>query len=132
MGVIWGNRSFVVTLAAGITQAMADPAAEFRKVQASTSEAPIAGGIDAARAAAEWADVVILALGEPRNYSGEAQSRTDIVIPDAQQQVAEAVAAVGKPTVALIKNGRALALDGAIVGADAIMVTWFLGKEQGT
>merc|ERR1719343_1052926 len=46
--------------------------------------------------------------------------------------LAEAVAAVGKPVVVLLKNGRALALHGAVKEASAILVTWFLGKETGT
>ena len=63
--------------------------------------------------------------------SGEAQSRTEIVVPAPQQQLAEAVAAVGKPMVVVLKNGRALALEGAVANAHAILVTWFLGTETG-
>src|SRR3546814_13931338 len=58
---------------------------------------PLPGGIDAAVAAATAADVVVLAIGESTNMSGEAQSRTSITVPDAQQALAEAVAATGKP-----------------------------------
>ena len=135
-GVIWGNHSFVVPLGEGVAAAMGDPETELKTVEGSLIEEPIGGdgdgGIDAAKAAAEWADVVVLALGEPKNYTGEAQSRTDIVVPAAQQALAEAVAAEGKPTVVLLKNGRALALEGAVKDAEAIMVTWFLGKKSGT
>ena len=63
--------------------------------------------------------------------SGEAQSRTEIVIPQAQQQLAEAVAATGKPIVVVLKHGRALALEGAVANAQAILATWFLGTETG-
>src|SRR3546814_6606074 len=76
-------------------------------------------------------DVVVLAIGESTNMSGEAQSRTSITVPDAQQALAEAVAATGKPVVVLLKNGRALALEGAVRDAAAIVVTWFLGSESG-
>src|SRR3546814_2516501 len=86
---------------------------------------PLPGGIDAAVAAATAADVVVLAIGESTNMSGEAQSRTSITVPDAQQALAEAVAATGKPVVVLLKNGRALALEGAVRDAAAIVVTWF-------
>ena len=130
-GVIWGNHSFAVTLRDGIAAAMNDATKELKTVEGSLIEAPIPGGIAEATVAAEWADVVILALGEPKNYSGEAESRTDIVIPQPQQALAEAVSAVGKPTVVLLKNGRALALEGAVKNAHAIMVTWFLGKKTG-
>jgi beta-glucosidase len=130
-GVIWGNHSFAVTLRDGIAAAMKDATKELKTIEGSLIEAPISGGIADATAAAEWADVVVLALGEPKNYSGEAESRTDIVIPQPQQALAEAVSAAGKPTVVLLKNGRALALEGAVKNAQAIMVTWFLGKKTG-
>src|SRR5690606_30758713 len=94
-------------------------------------EKPIAGGIEAAVQAAKAADVVLLAIGEILEMSGEAQSRTDIVVPAAQQALAEAAAATGKPIVVLLKNGRALALHGAVKNAEAILVTWFLGTETG-
>jgi len=74
---------------------------------------------------------VILAIGEGANMSGEAQSRTEIIIPPPQQQLAEAVAAVGKPIVVVLKHGRALALEGAVASAQAILATWFLGTETG-
>ena len=55
------------------------------------------------------ADVVLLALGEPEDFSGESQSRTQIVVPAAQQRLAEAVVAAGKPTVVLLRTGRGAA-----------------------
>ena len=130
-GVVWGNRTFVTTLNEGVAAAMASPGTELRTAAGSGIEAPLPGGIAAAVAAAKWADVVVLALGEPTEYTGEAQSRTDIVVPAAQQALAEAVGAVGTPVVVLLKNGRALALEGAVKNAEAIMVTWFLGKRSG-
>jgi beta-glucosidase len=65
------------------------------------------------------------------NMSGEAQSRTEIVVPAPQQALAEAVAATGKPLVVVLKHGRALALEGAVADAPAILATWFLGSETG-
>ncbi len=100
-------------------------------VQGSNIESPIAGGVDAAVKAAKNADVVLLAIGESEHMSGEAQSRTSIVVPEAQQALAEAVAATGKPIVVLLSSGRALALQGAVRKADAILVNWFLGSEAG-
>jgi beta-glucosidase len=73
----------------------------------------------------------VLAIGESQGMSGEAQSRTEIFVPKPQQELAEAVAKVGKPTVVVLKHGRALALEGAVANAPAILATWFLGTETG-
>ena len=100
-------------------------------VRGSDVEAPIAGGVAAAVAAARAADVVVLSIGENEQMSGEARSRSDIEIPRAQQELADAVAATGKPVVVLLRNGRALALRGGVRNARAILVTWFLGTETG-
>lgn len=53
----------------------------------------------------QGAHVVLLCLGECEDYSGESQSRTQIVVPMAQQRLAEAVAATGRPTVVLLRTG---------------------------
>jgi beta-glucosidase len=94
-------------------------------------EAPLPGGIAAAVAAAQNADIVLLAVGESQLMSGEAQSRSEITIPAPQMALAEAVAATGKPVVVLLRHGRALALHGAVKNAPAIVATWFLGSESG-
>jgi beta-glucosidase len=100
-------------------------------VEGSDVEKPIAGGIEQAVAAAQQADIVVLAIGEAQGMSGEAQSRTEIVVPKPQQDLAEAVAKAGKPIVVVLKHGRALALEGAVANAPAILATWFLGTETG-
>ncbi|MDQ1091625.1 beta-glucosidase [Xanthomonas sacchari] len=127
---LFGDKSRYVTLEAGVRAAL-DDAQALTVVPGCALEAPLDGGIAAAVAAARAADVVVLALGEPQRYSGEAQSRTQIVLPPAQQALAEAVAATGTPLVVLLRNGRALALQGAVRDAAAIAVTWYLGTQTG-
>ncbi|MCC4597273.1 glycoside hydrolase family 3 C-terminal domain-containing protein [Xanthomonas campestris pv. phormiicola] len=127
---LFGDKTRYVTLEAGVRAALGDSDA-LSVVPGCELEAPLDGGIDAAVAAARAADVVVLALGEPQRYSGEAQSRTQIVLPPAQQALAEAVAATGTPLVVLLRNGRALALQGAVRDAAAIAVTWYLGTQTG-
>ena len=127
---LFANDQEAITLADGIAAALAD-ATLLQVVQGSNFETPLKGGIEAAVQAANEADVVLLAIGEIHEMSGEAQSRTEIVVPAAQQRLTEAVAATGKPIVVLLRNGRALALEGAVRNADAILVTWFLGSETG-
>lgn len=63
--------------------------------------------------------------------SGEASSRVSIGIPAPQLALAEAVAETGKPIVVLLRHGRALALEGAIAQAPALLACWFLGSETG-
>lgn len=91
----------------------------------------VEGGVARAVAAARGADLVLLALGEGASMSGEANSRVAIGLPAAQQVLADAVAATGRPLVVLLRHGRALALEGAVAAAPAILATWFLGCETG-
>lgn len=125
---LFGDARESVTLRQGLANA---GFASVKIVKGSEIETPLAGGIEAAVAAARTADIVLLAIGESEHMSGEAQSRTAIVVPQPQQQLAEAVAATGKPIVVLLSTGRALALHGAVRDADAILVNWFLGSESG-
>jgi len=92
---------------------------------------PIEGGIEAALHQAKQADVVVLALGESSDMSGEAASRMSVELPEAQLRLAEAVVALGKPSVLVLTNGRPLALDWFDRNVGAIVETWFLGSQAG-
>ena len=128
--VLFGDPKHAVSIEQGIRAALGE-GADLRVVAGAEAEAPIPGGIEAAVAAARAADVVILAIGESERMSGEAQSRVQISIPEPQQALAEAVAATGKPMVTILKNGRALVLEGAVARSEALLVGWFLGVETG-
>jgi beta-glucosidase len=119
-----------VTPEEGFRAAMG-PDAMLKVARGSDYETPIEGGIDQAVAAAKASDVVVLVIGESAGMSGEAQARVEIVVPAPQLALAEAVAAIGKPVVVLLRHGRALALTGAVRAAPAILATWFLGSETG-
>ncbi len=127
---VYGTDAEAVDLATGIRAALADPA-QVSVTPGSGIDDPLPGGIAAAVAAARAADVVLLAVGESQRMSGEAQSRASIVIPAAQMALAEAVAATGTPIVVLLRTGRALVLSDAVLKAPAILVTWFLGSQDG-
>ncbi len=81
--------------------------------------------------AAKKADVVILSIGERRDLSGEAKSRSDISIPGVQEELLKALLATGKPVVVLINAGRPLVFSYTADNAPAILYTWWLGCEAG-
>jgi beta-glucosidase len=80
---------------------------------------------------AEKADVIILALGEDSEMSGEAGSRADIRLPEAQLQLVAKLREVNKPMVAVLFNGRPLDLHGMIDQVDAVLEAWYPGTEGG-
>ncbi|WAH52243.1 beta-glucosidase BglX [Pseudescherichia vulneris] len=87
--------------------------------------------IDEAVKAANQSDVVVAVVGESQGMAHEASSRTDITIPQSQQDLITALKATGKPLVLVLMNGRALAMVKQDQQADAILETWFAGTEGG-
>ncbi len=81
--------------------------------------------------AASQSDVIVLALGEDSEMSGEGGSRTDIRLPAAQLQLVQALKAAGKPIASVIFNGRPLDLNGVISESHAVLEAWFPGSEGG-
>lgn len=128
---LFPGQSAPVGIDEGLRAALGTEASRLTVTRGANVESPLPGGIEAAVAAAREADVVVLAIGESQKMSGESRSRSDIGLPQAQQDLAEAVAATGKPVVVLLSNGRAMALKGAVRNARAILVTWFLGVQTG-
>jgi beta-glucosidase len=88
-------------------------------------------GFAAAVAAAQAADQVVLALGETREMSGEANARSDLDLPGLQEELLEAVAATGKPVVVVLFNGRPLDVTRVQRSASALLEAWFPGIEAG-
>lgn len=81
--------------------------------------------------AAEDADVIVLALGEASEMSGEAASRTNIKLPEAQLRLVQSMKKLGKPMVTVLFNGRPLDLHGIHEEADAVLEAWFPGSAGG-
>lgn len=90
-----------------------------------------AAGFAEAVAAANAADQVVLALGESREMSGEAASRTTIDLPGRQQELIDAMRATGKPFVVVLFNGRPLTLGGVADSSPAVLEAWFPGVQAG-
>lgn len=80
---------------------------------------------------ASRADVIVAAVGECSDMSGESASRTDIHIPDAQSDLLKALVKTGKPVVLLLFTGRPLDLTWESANVPAILNVWFGGSETG-
>lgn len=88
-------------------------------------------GFAEAVALASSSDVAIITVGEARDMSGEAKSRSNIHLPGVQEELIKAVKATGKPVIVLIAGGRPLIFNWTADHADAILFTWWLGMEAG-
>lgn len=77
------------------------------------------------------ADVVVAALGECAEMSGESASRTELEIPDAQQDLLKALVETGKPVILLLFTGRPLVLNWEEANVHSILNVWFGGSETG-
>lgn len=80
---------------------------------------------------AKNADVVLAVLGESANMSGEAASRSDIGIPESQENLLKALVGTGKPVVLVLVNGRPLTLTWENEHVPAILEAWAPGIEGG-
>jgi beta-glucosidase len=88
-------------------------------------------GFAAAVAAAKAADQVVLALGESREMSGEAASRSTLDLPGRQQELIDAIKATGRPFVVVLFNGRPLTIGNVAASAPAVLEAWFPGVQAG-
>ena len=80
---------------------------------------------------ASKADVILLAIGETAEMSGESSSRTNISIPQAQKDLLVELKKTGKPIVLVLFAGRAMEINDETKLADAILNVWFPGSEAG-
>ncbi|WP_430790614.1 glycoside hydrolase family 3 N-terminal domain-containing protein [Virgibacillus flavescens] len=80
---------------------------------------------------AKDADVIVLALGEDSEMSGEAGSLTDIKLPQAQLDLIRKMKELNKPIVTVLFNGRPLDLHGVLEHSDAVLEAWQPGTEGG-
>ncbi|MBS1512021.1 MAG: beta-glucosidase BglX [Bacteroidetes bacterium] len=81
--------------------------------------------------ASKDADVIVAALGESAEMSGECSSRSDIQIPETQRALLKALVNTGKPVVLVLFTGRPLAIKWESENVPAILNVWFGGSEAG-
>ncbi len=123
-----GNASDCVSLLEGIKKASQGVVLHARGC---SIEGTDRGGFASAIATAKKADVVVLAVGESAQMSGEAASRTQLSLPGVQEELVAALAATGKPLVVVLMNGRPLAIPDVVERATAVVEAWWLGTEAG-
>ena len=82
--------------------------------------------------AAKNADIVILCLGEPQDYSGEGNCRVDLDLPGVQNELAQAVIGANPNTAVVLFTGRPLAIKKLDSISPAILNMWFPGTEGGS
>lgn len=120
----------IVSMYEGMTQ-KAGSDVHFTYAAGGTIKATDTTGIAEAVAVASKADVVVMALGEAGEMSGESKSRADIGLPGKQVELFNAVKATGKPIVVVLMAGRPMIFNEIADKADAILYAWFLGDEGG-
>ncbi len=126
-----GRNPDIVTVRQALTERAQKTGGTLLYAKGTEIDDPSRAGFDEAVKAAQNSDVVVLALGESNEMSGEAGSRAYLDLPGNQEQLLEAVTATGKPVVVLVFSGRALVLDWAAKHVAAIMEAWFPGTEAG-
>jgi beta-glucosidase len=87
--------------------------------------------IERAVRAARDADVVIVAVGETAEMSGEAAARTSLDLPGRQLELLQAIQQTGKPYAVVLMNGRPLSINWAAENSPAILEAWFPGTRGG-
>ena len=81
--------------------------------------------------AAKKSDVIVAAVGESSEMSGESSSKTNLDISSTQKKLLQALYDTGKPVVVVLFTGRAMTIGEENEKATAILNTWFGGTEAG-
>jgi beta-glucosidase len=140
LGPWWGagRDQDVVSVFDGINEQ--SPGATYAQgCQLSNTEAPHTdpegcgseAGFAEAVAVAQAADQVVLALGETREMSGEANVRSTLDLPGKQEDLIRAIKATGKPYAVVLFTGRPLALEDVVGDTPALLEAWFPGVQAG-
>jgi beta-glucosidase len=134
-----GRPEEAISVLAGIRAALG-PSTRIIQVRGAPVDTADSSGFTSARNAASEAEAVVLVLGEREDMSGEASNRASIELPGSQRDLALAVIRAArqspggenKPVVAVLMNGRALAVPELAREVPALVESWFLGSQHGT
>lgn len=149
--LVFGHQPAAVTVLAGIRAKLPNanvtyaPGPEIRRDIPSWFESAMIGGtpkpaqtpedaeaaFQTAITTARAADQIIMVLGETDVMAGEAASRASLDLPGRQEELLKTVAALGKPIVLVLLNGRPLSINWAAEHIPAILEAWEPGSEGG-
>ncbi|MEH0153349.1 beta-glucosidase BglX [Limibacter armeniacum] len=129
---IRGDRSESVTIFEGLTEKYKGSQVKFEYAKGcDLLKKEDKSGFDEALSVAKNADVILFAGGEDFNWSGEAASRTDIKIPEPQQDLLKELKKLNKPIILVLLNGRPMDLSWEDENVDAIVEAWYPGTMGG-
>jgi beta-glucosidase len=93
---------------------------------------PAAVMLDEAIKVAKDSDVVLVFIGLNGSQEGEGHDRSTIELPEPQEVLVKTLIATGKPVIAVLTSGSAVAINSAAAGAKAVLSAWYGGEEAGT
>lgn len=125
------NQSDVVNLVSGIKKKISSGTILITASVCGFMGACSDASIQDAVSKAANADVIVLALGENGERNGECRSRTELRLPGTQSKLLSAIAALGKPTVLVLFNGRPLVLGEDWNKVPAVLEAWQPGTQAG-
>ena len=126
-----GDRNQSVSLFKGLQEVYQESSVQFSYAQGCSLTENSTQSIAQAVAVAKNSDVVLVALGEDFNWSGEAACLTDIRLHTAQRELLRALKQTGKPIALVVFSGRPLDLSWENEHIDAILQAWFPGTQGG-
>jgi beta-glucosidase len=124
-----GDTSQIVSLYEGMQQQAGKTKLLYAK-GCDITDTSKAGFAEAYKTAMQ-ADVVVMAMGERFDMTGEAKSRSNIHLPGVQEELIKAIMATGKPVVVLLFAGRPMVFNWTADHVPAILSTWWLGNQAG-
>jgi beta-glucosidase len=128
--VQWPDNSDVVSLYEGLENKVGNQIKLLYAKGCSINDENTSGFQEALDVALK-SDMVIMSVGEARDMSGEAKSRSNIELPGVQERLIRLIQSSGKPVVVIINAGRPLIFNWTADNVPAILYTWWLGSEAG-
>ncbi|MBC7885532.1 MAG: beta-glucosidase BglX [Saprospiraceae bacterium] len=126
-----GEARHCVSLLEGIKQNLKATDIRIEYIKGCEIEGSDKSNFESVLAKVKDADMVILAIGENKDMSGEAAARSMIRIPGVQEELLKEIRSSGKPIVTIVMNGRPLVLNDVHNGSDAVLEAWWLGSQAG-